>query len=338
MDAIERVMDQEQTRRMVGAYTFTWFVPRKPRVSVRVHDAASGERVIGVRYRVMSQPHMRPAPARRVSFGGSQVIDDRDPQVRLCTICHRTSASQLQNAPRLCETARAGCTDAFVMQMQRVIPKPPPLASLLEGDGTPEHVHMAFAKGTTPVSGRGPNTMPVPENEPGEDAPQRADSDSDASSPGEAAISYTPSPARKSLLRMQNTREARTALAARKWDEVETWNGDYSDEDSEAWGDMLYEAYSGMDIGITVDVNADITVQVFPVYPFLQRPILQRRPVYDMRGCPTFVLWLPRDLNAHLFWKRRDLLAPFFWNSDGSPGIALCADSAGAYIPTAFAL
>lgn len=82
MDAIERVIDQEQTRRMVGAHTFTWFVPRKPRVSVRVHDAASGERVIGVRYRVMSHAHMQPAPARRVSFGGTQVIHDAVPQVR----------------------------------------------------------------------------------------------------------------------------------------------------------------------------------------------------------------------------------------------------------------
>lgn len=81
MDSIERVVDQEQARRMVGAHTFAWFVPRKPRVSVRVHDAASGERVIGVRYRVMAQAHMQPAPARRVSFGGSQIIEE--PQVRM---------------------------------------------------------------------------------------------------------------------------------------------------------------------------------------------------------------------------------------------------------------
>lgn len=63
-----------------------------------------------------------------------------------------------------------------------------------------------------------------------------------------------------------------------------------------------------------------LCVQVFPVYPFLQQSILQRRPVLDMRGCPTFVLWLPRDLHAHLFWKRRDLLAPYFWDDTGSPG------------------
>lgn len=81
MDAIERVVDQEQARRMVGAHTFAWFVPRKPRVSVRVHDAASGERVIGVRYRVMTRPHMQPVPARRVSFGGSLIIDQSNPQV-----------------------------------------------------------------------------------------------------------------------------------------------------------------------------------------------------------------------------------------------------------------
>ena len=62
------------------------------------------------------------------------------------------------------------------------------------------------------------------------------------------------------------------------------------------------------------------------MYPFLQQSILQRRPVHDMRGCPTFVLWLPRDLNAHLFWKRRDLLAPYFWDEHGHPGVfALCS-------------
>lgn len=206
--------------------------------------------------------------------------------------------------------------------MQRVYGKTPPLASLLEGDGTPEHVYVAFAKDAT-LSSQDPSSATAPADNVGADTMQRADTVSEGSSPGDSAGSFIPGEGRKSLLRRQNTREARTALAARKWDEVTTWNGDYNDEGFEAWGEVLYEAYSGMDVGITVDVSADITVQVFPVYPFLQRPILQRRPVYDMRGCPTFVLWLPRDLNAHLFWKRRDLLAPFFWNSDGSAGTAL---------------
>jgi hypothetical protein len=68
-------------------------------------------------------------------------------------------------------------------------------------------------------------------------------------------------------------------------------------------------------------LNKAFHVQVFPVYPFLQQSILQCRPILDMRGCPTFVLWLPRDLHAHLFWKRRDLLAPYFWDETGSPGM-----------------
>jgi hypothetical protein len=99
-------------------------------------------------------------------------------------------------------------------------------------------------------------------------------------------------------------------------------SGDFNDKTAEPWGEELWESYTTADApdGLLVGVRQDICVQVFPVYPFLQRSILQRRPVYDMRGCPTFVLWLPRDLNAHLFWKRRDLLAPYFWNEDGTPG------------------
>jgi hypothetical protein len=91
----------------------------------------------------------------------------------------------------------------------------------------------------------------------------------------------------------------------------------------EPWGRIICEAYtdSHSDAALLVDVAQDIAVQIFPTYPFVQRSIVQCRPVYDMRGCPTFVLWLPRDGIAHLFWKRRDLLAPYFWNSDGSPGM-----------------
>lgn len=201
----------------------------------------------------------------------------------------------------------------------------PPLASLLEGDGMPEHVHVAFEKERA-LHAQETWGHAAPAN-------SSAVSEGGAARPGSAPGSSAGSGAdtgegRKSLLRVQNSREARAAMAARKWDEVTTWNGDYDCQDSGAWGEVLFEAHSGMDVGVTVDVNADITVQVFPVYPFLQRPILQRRPVYDMRGCPTFVLWLPRDLNAHLFWKRRDLLAPFFWNSDGSPGSARFTNTA----------
>jgi hypothetical protein len=102
------------------------------------------------------------------------------------------------------------------------------------------------------------------------------------------------------------------------------FSGDFNDKTAEPWGDELWESYTTANLsdGVLVAVRQDICVQVFPVYPFLQRSILQCRPVYDMRGCPTFVLWLPRDLNAHLFWKRRDLLAPYFWNDDGTPGVA----------------
>ena len=165
MDAIERVVDQEQTRRMVGAYTFTWFVPRKPRVSVRVHDAASGERVIGVRYRVMSQPHMRPAPARRVSFGGSQVIDDQDPQVRLCTTCHRTSTSPLQNAPRLCYTDKAGGAGSTARTTRKHTNNPKHARresdSHLESDGLGAKSQQAPAHSTPPQPDRNPpNTHP----------------------------------------------------------------------------------------------------------------------------------------------------------------------------------
>ena len=71
---------------------------------------------------------------------------------------------------------------------------------------------------------------------------------------------------------------------------------------------------------LLVDVRRDITVQVFPVYPFQQESILQCRAVHDTRGCPTFVFWLPRDPLAHHFWRCRDMLAPYFWAADHTPG------------------
>lgn len=115
--------------------------------------------------------------------------------------------------------------------------------------------------------------------------------------------------------------------------------GDFNDQTAEPWGDVLCQAYTtahGSD-GLLVGVRQDVCVQVFPVYPFLQRSILQCRPVYDVQGCPTFVLWLPRDLNAHLFWKRRDLLAPYFWNNDGSPGAPIFLPCQSSFHATSIA-
>lgn len=103
--------------------------------------------------------------------------------------------------------------------------------------------------------------------------------------------------------------------------------GAEGEDDDSACGTVVCEGFTDVDnaSGLAVDVEQDVTVQVFPLYPFLQRSICQCRPVYDMRGCPTFVVWLPRDLNAHLFWKRRDALAPAFWTADGAPGNLLCS-------------
>ena len=77
MDSMERVCEQEQMLRLTGEHEMRWYVPKKPSVSVRVHDAASGERVIGIRYRVMSRPHTAELPPSRVSFGGTLLLDAR---------------------------------------------------------------------------------------------------------------------------------------------------------------------------------------------------------------------------------------------------------------------
>jgi hypothetical protein len=75
MDAMERVNEQETMVRLVSKHELNWYAPRKPSISVRVHDAASGERVIGIRYRVMTRPHGAAAPQARVSFGGALMFD-----------------------------------------------------------------------------------------------------------------------------------------------------------------------------------------------------------------------------------------------------------------------
>ena len=80
---MERVSEQQTMVRLVDKHEMNWYVPRKPSISVRVHDAASGERVIGIRYRVMTRPHGAVAPQPRVSFGGTLLLDAAG---KVCTI------------------------------------------------------------------------------------------------------------------------------------------------------------------------------------------------------------------------------------------------------------
>lgn len=88
MDAMERVSDQETMVRLINEHEMSWSVPRKPSVSVRVHDAASGERVIGIRYRVMTRPHGSVAPQPRVSFGGTLIMDAAGKVCTALQVCH----------------------------------------------------------------------------------------------------------------------------------------------------------------------------------------------------------------------------------------------------------
>jgi hypothetical protein len=82
MRDLDHLLDQLQSMRLTGDHVLKWQVPRKPRVDVRVHDAASGERIIGVQFRVMCRPHAALPPHPRVSFGGAKLLDME--QVRLC--------------------------------------------------------------------------------------------------------------------------------------------------------------------------------------------------------------------------------------------------------------
>jgi hypothetical protein len=76
--------------RLVSEHEMHWYVPKKPSVSVRVHDAASGERVIGIRYHVMTRPHGAPVPQHRVSFGGTLVLDTAG---KVCIVSLAVSAA-----------------------------------------------------------------------------------------------------------------------------------------------------------------------------------------------------------------------------------------------------
>lgn len=69
MRFLDRVLDQPHTVRLAGSHSLEWQLPRKPKVMVQVHDAASGERVLGVRFRILVQPHAPAVVRPRVSFG-----------------------------------------------------------------------------------------------------------------------------------------------------------------------------------------------------------------------------------------------------------------------------
>jgi hypothetical protein len=75
MSDLDHPLNQLQSVRLTGEHVLEWQVPKKPRVEVRVHDAASGERIIGVQFRVMSRPHAAVQPLPRVSFGGAKLLD-----------------------------------------------------------------------------------------------------------------------------------------------------------------------------------------------------------------------------------------------------------------------
>ena len=73
MTDLDRVLEQERVVRLAGAHTIEWVIPHKPQIQLRCHDVASGERVVGVQYRVMARPHAARTARPRVSFGGALV-------------------------------------------------------------------------------------------------------------------------------------------------------------------------------------------------------------------------------------------------------------------------
>lgn len=56
LDYLNQAAEQPRTVRLEGQDMLQWVIPRKPRIGVCAHDAASGERVIGVRLRVLAVP------------------------------------------------------------------------------------------------------------------------------------------------------------------------------------------------------------------------------------------------------------------------------------------
>jgi hypothetical protein len=185
MDSMERVCDQEQMLRLVDEHEVQWYVPKKPTVSVRVHDAASGERVIGIHYRVMCRPHSAEPPASRVSFGGTLLLDTRvclnaanatsnmrgdAVQAYWLTISSHhlilfliydhhvardpTAKPSSLGAIHACcnwpldskPSAPCGCIAVMMTGVASLQAVREHDVELLDGDGTPEHVQTAFAR------------------------------------------------------------------------------------------------------------------------------------------------------------------------------------------------
>ena len=56
LDFLDQATEQPRTVRLEGENVLEWVIPQKPRIAICAHDAASGERVIGVRLQVLAVP------------------------------------------------------------------------------------------------------------------------------------------------------------------------------------------------------------------------------------------------------------------------------------------
>jgi hypothetical protein len=110
MAYLDRLLDQQHVMRLTGVHELEWVVPRKPRIRVCSHDAASGEQVVGVRYRVMTRRHTPAALQPQVSFGGALSIRRARPQVRHGYLIHVPIAMTWQ---RSCNSSGRGCQKQY---------------------------------------------------------------------------------------------------------------------------------------------------------------------------------------------------------------------------------
>lgn len=229
---------QQQVVRLTGEHTLAWRVPRKPRVEVRVHDAASGERIIGVQFRVMGRPHAASEVQPRVSFGGAKLLGASVEVCKTSTIAQVHLETRWSSAEACAHELSHKC---MLAQMARRRAAEPSASHLLEGDGMPHHIKEALeqngllsavslpdssdvAQLVESLQAHGDAAPAATEASPEEPGTASALQAADSSSPQSAPESPSRRRRKSALKACSTQQEHRLWLSERRHD-VKTWNG-----------------------------------------------------------------------------------------------------------------
>lgn len=267
LEYMDQLLSQPATVRLVNEHHVKWEVPAKPKVSVRVHDAASGERVHGVQYRIMVRPHVKPDEQARVTFGAETGYG----------VCEGLSAAEAAARADRDDGAPYEVRDAMKRAGLHTDEQPDPIFKALrftgasrDGSGSDdahaEDTHADKALGSAALGSVARGSTPIVSRAGGSVRTGRA---AEVGQGGREwrGSSRSTSPLRpsKSLLKDMNKKEQKIKRAGDRWEEVDTWNGEFNDITKDAWGTIVYESWSGMDadVPLLVDVGMDVAVQVW---------------------------------------------------------------------------